>query len=215
MRLGLGRVAVVALAVCLAGCGGGGDHRSAPQSSDAQVWTAAAPTTTTTPISHARLEKTLLPVTRLPPGYTKERTRTARIDCSRSGTSKPPRAKEVAYQTYSHAIGQDRETVILSIHQYASAHDARRTFDSITQTSCPPQQVKGQTVTPIRMRAPHIGEASTGLRILAGGTDIGIYDVLDGVSIVEAQIVDTDTLDVELLRKVTRRQVRAYTNAAS
>lgn len=214
VTLHLRGIAACACAIGLVGCGGN-DH-STPASADALVWTAAAESASTTTLSRAQLKKSLLRVTQLPPGYTKEKTaRPVHIDCESPEKSEVPEADIAVDQTYSHAIGRGEEVIIIAIRQFPKAHAARRAFDRLAHRSCPPQQVDGETMTPLRVPAPHIGQASTGLRVMTAGADAALYQVLDGVSIVTTQIADTDGLDVKLLRKVTRRQIHAYEKAAS
>lgn len=182
-----------------------------------------APTTSTSKppapayqvLTPASLEKALVQIDQLPPGYSQDPP-------SDDGGNKyfcdyKPPAEEMfrVRRDFTKGGGMSAELLSITIRQFKSEEEARAAWTAMTKTlkTCKTEVYEGTRLTYSLMSAPKLGDASTGLKMDADGTTLLQNFVLVGPAMISVGggLINADA---DTMAKLLKTQVERYGDAA-
>lgn len=208
-------IAVLVLAATLTACGGGKDEpkTSPPPSSGQPSSPETSPTSTETAIATRRLltkgqlRAALIGLSDVPPGYTQDPAGPESKDkmfCD----YQPPALPKV---TVSNGFSNDSDAgyVTTSLRQYASAADAKASFEKLVDVmkTCKTDTEDGDTLHYAVMSAPRLADGTIGIQIKVSGYTLLQNFVLDGPTLVSGGGIG---LSAQQVADLLNRQVELY-----
>lgn len=226
MRIAL-PVASLLIAGTLAGCGGGQSATSPPATGSNTPGTVAtsAITPTASPtrkapaydiLTQAPLEKALLEVAQLPPGYSQEPPSHDGANETFCNYKPPTLVKFGVTRDFTKGGGMSAEIVSVTLRQYKSVGEARAAWNAMTEKlkTCKGEVRDGTKATYTPMSAPRLGDASTSLKIDAGGLTLLQNFVLVGPVMISVGGGGLVSADSDAIANLLKTQVERYIGAA-
>jgi hypothetical protein len=220
-------IASLLLVGALAGCSA--DRSTASSEPTGSSSTAAAATSTpssaTSPTPEAptydllaerALEKALLTVDQLPPGYSQDPPEDDdgnRYFCD----YKPPAEEKLRVRRdFTRGGGMSTELLSLSIRQYASTGEAKAAWGAMVKAleTCRGEVYDGTQLTYSAMSAPKLGDGSRGVKIEAEGMTLLQNFVLVGPAMVSAGGGGLMNADADTIANLLEAQIERYENRA-
>lgn len=211
------------MALSLMGCGGASEQATASktpgQAAPAATTPAASPTAqapTYAILAKGALEKTLVGVDELPPGYSQDPPKADSGNKTFCDYKVPAEEKVRVGRDFTKGGGLSAELMSITLRQFASEKDAKAAWSALTETlkTCKSEVYQGTTLTYSPMSAPKIGDASVGVKLDADGTTLVQNFVLVGPTMISGGGGGLMNADVDTVAKVLEAQVEQYLSAA-
>lgn len=225
MRIALPIVALV-IAGALVGCGG--DQSAVSPGVAGSPTPSSIATSTATPtlapmpappayelLKRAALEKALLKLDHLPPGYSQDPPEEDgnKYFCD----YRPPTEEKLRVRRdFTKGGGMSTEFVSMTLRQFESTKDAKAAYKAMARTlkTCKGEVYEGTRLAYSPMSAPQLGDASTGLKIDADGVTLLQNFVLAGPVIISVGGGGLMNADAEVTAGLLKIQVKRYLSAA-
>ena len=179
---------------------------------------AAKPTTQYKRLTKAQLDRVLLTIDDLPPGYSAD-PKDESIGTSKYCGSAPPKApaKSKARQDFTKGGGLGSELASVSVVQYSSPAEASRHFRRLRAglDTCKGETAAGENVTYALMSTPRTGHPTLGLRVTAKDFTVVLNIAQVGPSLVNSGSGGIANTDADLAASLIKQQVAKYQAAAT
>ncbi|MGW5201993.1 hypothetical protein [Streptomyces spiralis] len=214
----IGALGAVALSVTLAACGSTAEPEAAKSAASSSSTAADPASSSPTPqaalLTKAQLTSALLPLSRMPAGWSADGDDTPG-DKTFCDYRQPRKAQVQVSRTFQKGGGLTATVAAVGIRQYASASDAAESFTAMEKAleTCHQETYQGSVLKYSPMSVDKLGERSLGLRIDSDGSTMLQQFTLDGPVLIN---VGTGGLDAEAdtATKLLRDQVDRYEAAA-
>jgi len=209
---------VLSFAATLTACGGTNTSESDSTGSGDESGQDAKAATQYNRLTKAQLERVLLTIDDLPPGYSADPKGESSGGSNYCGSAPPKSpARSKARQDFTKGGGLGSELASVSVVQYRSPAAASRHFKRLRTglKTCKGETAAGENVTYALMSTPKTGHPTLGVRVTAADFTVVINIAQVGPSLVNSGSGGLTNTDADLAASLIKQQVVKYHAAAT